>query len=1039
MDIVPLVSTIAACVEPGSSNRQSLQQHLARLVSAVHELKTSNVEANSLLSHITLVAARLLTRLVELHDRERELVLECVEQALTPDERKHSRLRDVHAVIIDHLSRILVPLFVLDGTKATDRLPESTRMLAIRCWRQLAVCIASVYVPQNHPSRGTVGNRVLPCTMLLREYMAEYLPADYAPLAVCALLDNAETADDQQLRLYALETLAKTMQRGGLLDDRDLILGMFPGTASALTRIAVAQLTAQARDAATRKPIATVRAQALKALEAAISVVYSGQPGLTASETIAATAAEEWAEQARVGFKSIVDRDGADKENTTDEANGAKSSDHERIQQILWRLAGLRHIESIQPAVFALFARVSSQECISAGMPEGCVRIAIETCLAIAGARPDMAADYVSDLASRCASADERAGYCVAAILDSMMSQFERFVVDGEPQQRADVLCVVAGCIGVLGQARAMPVVAAWWQTRGLQVLLASLSVSLPGTSLLITEPSESTGALASSSTTTAEVSYVLDRYRGAELEQSLDLFVRQISELLGARELGAQLLSLLFGSSDMQVSVLWLLRRVAGLARGNELSSVCPSAFQYCVDFCNSAREDSAEDEPQRVVHELMVLDVVSTLVPAIGPGVAYYMDTLLFPLLQMTTATSPVLRAQARRALSVLAQQQASGDVARMLQDNVDYIVEGCSQQIRSVALHPRVFGILSGAVQLVGRDILVYMDDVVEDTLDACERLVYEEDDEEVVLGALQFLEIVTRTVAADNDSRAIEEKPRLDVAVPDPDPIGSAIKELEDADAARMLDELVLADSLGAQPIDAEDEQKQQEEADDGGGPAGSPLAIKIVLSIQSFLYAESSAAQLLALNTVRNACSALRSTRDLLPLLNEVWPSLVNRLDTRRQERDAFYVTLAACDVIERVCVLGAAWMRKRVKDDLWVHFGRILRESPLSMQRSEGELVRRVLRTMSRVVESVPLDDRTAWELCVSAMRFFGGEAEAAAIELLQAMVPVYGDKLWLVLAKLGCVEGVDAESIVDIGVPDSIRPPAGICGTLGL
>ncbi|KAJ2655035.1 hypothetical protein IW148_006195 [Coemansia sp. RSA 1199] len=993
MDIVPLVSTIASCVEPGSVDRHLLHQRLTELVLAVRNAKATNVDSTSLLTHITLVAARLVSHRVELSDRERELVLETVQEALTS--KAHRPLFNVHAVVVDHIGRILVPLFV-----APSALPEATRLLAINAWRQL-VKVASVHVPEKH---STQKSRQLPCTLSLCDYIKEFMPPDYLSLAVCALLDNAETADDQRLRVRALEALLDLFQKDGLVD-RVSMSSMFPGTVSALTRIALAQLPANSQNAP-KRPISAVRTQAFHALEAAILVMYRGSHTLDKADV-----AEEWAQQARGGPKSIVDVD------------ATQTNEPDRLQQILWRLASLRHNSGTLSALFSLFARVSSLECASR-MPEGCVQVAVETCLAVAGQQPDLASSYLLDLKLRCSEGDS-VGARVEAVLEPLLKQFERFVTNGEPRQRSDVLCVISACVRVLGQHRALPLVSPWWRSQGLPALLTSLSVSLPGTSLLISDTQEPLD----------DVSYVLDNYRTTELSHALDQFVQSMADLITPREMGAQLLSLLFDSSDRHVSVLWMLRKVAGQATLGDLSSICPSAFQYCVDFCGSA-PDPDTDTSQRAAHELMVLDVVSTLVPLIGPNVAYYMDTLLFPLLQTTMASSPALQAQAHRVLDILA-QQTSSTVAHMLHDNVDYIVEGCSQQIRSVALHPRVFSILCGAVQLVGKDILVYMDDVVEDTLDVCERLAYEDD--EIVTGALQLLEIVTRTVA--DEPKMIEESTKGRVEMLDPDPIASAIKAMDDAAASRMLEDLVLTDPIPELPTSIADpepndmEPNNDAEPEDDTKPEGNPLAIKICLAIQSFLYTDSSAHQLLALKTVHNSTSALQTTRDLLPLLNEVWPSLVNRLN----QRDAHYVTLAACDVIERVCVLGSSWMRKRVKDDLWPHFERILWNTPLKMQRSESVLARRILLTMSKVVEYVTLDEGMAWTVCVLVVRFFGSDVEPELIELLQKMVPVYGDKVWLVLAKLGRVDGVQPNAILDIGVSSNIKPPVGICQMLGL
>ncbi|KAI9475295.1 hypothetical protein LPJ78_004940 [Coemansia sp. RSA 989] len=1010
MDIVPLVSTIAKCVEPGSATRTSLQTHLSQLSVSIQQLKAANVEANSLLTHITLVAARLLSRLVKLSERERESVLQCIKEALTPDKRKQRQLQNVHAVIVDHLSRILVPLFVLESSHM-DGFPEPTRLLAIECWRKLAQ-ISTVYIPEIHFQKGP--EQPTPGTVAFNEYVVKYLPLDYISLTVCALLDNSEVSTDQQLRLYALETLTEILCPDQLLDNGKLA-EMFPGMASALTRIALAQLPAQLRGSAIRKPILAVRKQALQALEKAVLAVYRGEPETHSLNT--SSMAEDWAEQARKDMKSIVD---------TSDASNPNGDEQDRFQQLLWRLAGLRHTEGLHSALFSLFAQVSSEEC---KIPAGGFQVALETCLAIGGAYPDVSTNYMASLQLRCSKSDDLTSSCVENVLDPLLQQFTRYVVDGEPQQRADVLHVVSGCIQALGRQRALSVVSSWWHSQGLRSLLQSLSITLPGTSLLVLESQSSAdNQLITDNAADKDVDYILESYRSSELKQALHSFIQAMADLFTARELCSQLLSVLFDCSDMQVPALWMLRRVARVVGNENLDPIYPSIFQYCVDYCNTASEPT--ELQQHAAHQLMVLDVISAYVPKLGPNVVYYMDTLLFPLLQTNMASSPVLQKQARKTLDVLA-QQISSTVAQMLKDNVDYIVEGCSQQVRSVSLHPQVFSILSGAVQLVGQDILVYMDDVVEDTLDVCEQLAYE--DENIVASALQFLEIVTRTVAASSHTtKAIEQTNK--VFEQDPDPIASAIKEIEDATAAKMLEDMVLSDTAVDDAVAATAHDEPDTFNDEDKQPQGDPLAIKIVLATQSFLYADTSAQQLLALKIVHNCVNALTDSRDLLPLLNELWPALVNRLN---QQRDEFYVTLAACDVIEQVCMKGESWMRKRVKDDLWVHFKQLLTHMPLRMQKTQVELMRRVLRTLKTVVRYVPLDESVAWELCVQSVRFFGTDVEEELIAMLQDMVPVYGDKIWLVLAKLGCIAELSPKDIPDFKLPRNVKVPPGICTVL--
>ncbi|KAJ2890646.1 hypothetical protein IWW38_004021, partial [Coemansia aciculifera] len=511
-----------------------------------------------------------------------------------------------------------------------------------------------------------------------------------------------------------------------------------------------------------------------------------------------------------------------------------------------------------------------------------------------------------------------------------------------------------------------------------------------------------------------------------------------------------------------LRPSALWLLTKVAPMATREEMAAVYQPAFQYCVDYFGGSLDSaalihneeeshsldkssivaSADADSGRVLQSCAVLNAISAIVPTIGSGAAYYLDLLLFPLLQISSADSPLLRDQAQRALEVLAHTTGATSTPELLKSNVDYIVEGCSQQLRLVQLHPQVFHILTSAVLLVGQDILVYLDDVVEDSLDVCEDL---QDDNVVATSALQFLEVVTRTVAdgraaQGEEAVALIKEEKSQVGLADPDPIGRVLADLDEWDAQAKMSEFVdFGPSEPAEePADDElatiDSKKRVGEEEEGGG---SPLAIKISLVAQNFLAAQSGAQQLLALKIVQNAIHALTDTRDLLPLINEVWPALVHRLD---HGRDLFYVTLAACDVIEAVCQLGESWMRKRVHDDLWLHFGRILRNAtPVSVaQRStERDLVFRILRTMRSVVFHVPLDDPTAWDLVWLSMRFLEYEPLAPhVIDLLRTMVPVYGDKIWLVLAKLGLF---DAGDIPNLGIPAKIKVPANICQAIGL
>ncbi|KAJ2738391.1 hypothetical protein GGI20_006282, partial [Coemansia sp. BCRC 34301] len=74
----------------------------------------------------------------------------------------------------------------------------------------------------------------------------------------------------------------------------------------------------------------------------------------------------------------------------------------------------------------------------------------------------------------------------------------------------------------------------------------------------------------------------------------------------------------------------------------------------------------------------------------------------------------------------------------------------------------------------------------------------------------------------------------------------------------------------------------------------------------------------------------------------------------------------------------------------------------------------------------------VPIDDPTAWDLVCLVMRFLESETMAPhVIDLLRDMTPVYGDKIWLILAKLSAVVSSNCptpDDIPNLGIPAGIK-----------
>ncbi|KAJ2798150.1 hypothetical protein H4R20_004924 [Coemansia guatemalensis] len=997
MDLGQLIEETVQSLTGNGRQPGQLGRKLEQVRQRTHQLVSGGANRSSILAQLTLAAARVLATNASIREGERETMLATLHEVLNSD-----RLRQTHSAVAEHLARVLPQQFSMDASVGIGA-AEHSRALAVYCFHRLLV-IPEVYVADRS------GGQFVSMQRWYAVRTAGAKASAQLAFAACGLLDNAECAADSHVRSAALETLTLLLAKDGALGDAQRLGLIFPGVASALSRIALVQPPPQSMvTEPPRKPPAVVRALAICALQAALITMFGRAKAPQQLE--GSTSVAHWAQRAREELHHTTDMDNAEASGGSAKPSESTSDSQpnelqRHVQQMLWRLAGLRHTEGLQTALFELFAS-ASLECSE--LCDASVQVAIEACVAIGGASnpPQGFAAYGERLL-------QKRGAAAAQLAVRAQRQFEQHVAGNA--HSTEVLRLLGGWLRVPG----VPGVEQWWTRSGLPALLQALPVALPGTALLADAPASDAGAAVA----------VPAHFRAPQSALALDCFVSRLVAAVGPATLGAQLLAALEDSTGVaRNGALWLLLQVIRHAESPaDLAAISRSAFAYCAEHCTPQQHTAKSiivDESTQATHTYLVLSLVTAAVPAVGAGAVYSLDTLLFPLLQAAaTADIPVVRTQAHAALLALACATGSADVPQMLQTNVDYIVDACARQIRAVELHPHVFDILTSTVQLVGADILRYMDDVVEDSLDVCERSL----DETVAVAALRFLEAVTRFDAAARTATLPEK------SLPMPAPVGTA----NDVDPiARAIAEMGDTGTAEEQHTVASPQQH-----DDASEVGGSALSIKIALATQGFLASEHGSQQLVALKIVDNALQALQGTRDLLPLINQVWPHVVRRLQSGR---DVFYVTLAACSLVECACRLGADWMRARVRDDLWPHFVRVLRDARTNPTLAGVSLEApiRVLAALRTVVEYVPLDDATAWDLAVAACALLTcPRLRDHVLPLLRAMVLAYADKVWLVLAKLGCVEALPPERIPDLGLPSGILQsslPPDICQSLGL
>lgn len=177
------------------------------------------------------------------------------------------------------------------------------------------------------------------------------------------------------------------------------------------------------------------------------------------------------------------------------------------------------------------------------------------------------------------------------------------------------------------------------------------------------------------------------------------------------------------------------------------------------------------------------------------------------------------------------------------------------------------------------------------------------------------------------------------------------------------------------------------------------------------------------ARILAL--LSSAVPVLKTTESsLLPSVHTAWPFIVNRLG----DAEPFVITEAA-NLIEALVINVGEYMNKRVWDDVWPRFKKMLQnleaadaQSALARLHGTGvgagartaysvshRMYRALLSVMVGVVRGTNPRDELGWELALACRRFLSTSAHAdlrrKAEELYVALGVSNPEMIWLVLS----------------------------------
>ncbi|KAK9457046.1 armadillo-type protein [Dipodascopsis uninucleata] len=340
------------------------------------------------------------------------------------------------------------------------------------------------------------------------------------------------------------------------------------------------------------------------------------------------------------------------------------------------------------------------------------------------------------------------------------------------------------------------------------------------------------------------------------------------------------------------------------------------------------------------------------SNMVELVLEGISYVSDIMredfkilmmdvLYPILNFIASSSLPLQRHAVITLTNVAYFTGYGSVSELLVDNVDYVLDSVSLRFNSLDISTRTPKVLSVLVKLAGSRAIPYLDDILASSFELLDNY---HGYSTLVEGIFEVLKYVLEETwhTYEPNVLSIEDIPRRS---------RPGIWNLQGLiDEVNKIPEVILGDT----PVDGDDQHKAD---DDSGSTTTEPERVedekwvstipkpwymivkKITLYGKYFLSHESPRIRFNVLELIRLALPSLSTEKkELLPVINDIWQMVVDRLDDIE-----LYNVKAALLVIADCCQYSDDFMANRIQST-WPKLKNML---PVSIPKSrEGKFSR---------------------------------------------------------------------------------------------
>ncbi|OCF55214.1 hypothetical protein L486_07327 [Kwoniella mangroviensis CBS 10435] len=429
----------------------------------------------------------------------------------------------------------------------------------------------------------------------------------------------------------------------------------------------------------------------------------------------------------------------------------------------------------------------------------------------------------------------------------------------------------------------------------------------------------------------------------------------------------------------------------------------------------------------------------------------------TTLYVLLSHLASPQPIIRDYATTSIHQISYNIGYASPQNMVLDNVDYVINIVTLHLLPTKLSPTAPLVLIAMIKLVGSRIVPMVHDLVDEIFDALDDYHGYEALASSLLAVLGTLievmndEISSKGMSEErrnklNEMRRVERPPepkedfeqffgwRDDRNKRREEEVGEILERAPQHAWGK-------GDIPSTENQEAEDKQDGSPEnpVDDEEIPPTrtQTVCIRILEKSVFFLTHNSPFLRYKILSIISSATIVLsrgNREKELLPLIDRSWNSILNRLD----EKDHPYIVTEACEVIEKLCEELGDFMSKRVIDHVWPRVKILLQDQWENDKKSalakrttwarrftgrmdkystSHRLHRSILKILLFIIKEVPVDDMVIWEIIVIFRPFLdrriNEELQGLAIGVYEELMKRNGDGTWLVLnATVGEVQG---------------------------